>query len=167
MISIDKAYSSSGYRFVLSPNRSISWHELLLFYIFTSLLVLAIGLFFTLQGLWLILPFSGIEIAALGFCLYLTSRKVYRREVITLYRDRTRIEKGLYQAEESWEFETSWISLRDENPGAFETRRKLALGSHGKYVEVGGFLDDLEKDELAFQLKDCIIRGDFLALSEG
>ena len=89
------------------------------------------------------------------------------RRQIRFYRDRTRIEKGLYQAEERWEFETSWISLRDENPGAFETRRKLALGSHGKYVEVGGFLDDLEKDELAFQLKDCIIRGDFLALSEG
>jgi uncharacterized membrane protein len=33
------------------------------------------------------------------------------------------------------------------------------LGAHGKYVEVGNFLDNLEKDELAFQLKDCIIRG--------
>ena len=52
MISIDKA--SSGYRFVLSPNCSISWRELLLFYIVISLLALAIGLFFTLQGLWLL-----------------------------------------------------------------------------------------------------------------
>jgi uncharacterized membrane protein len=161
MISIDKASSSPGYRFVLSPNCSISWHELLLFYIITSLLALAIGLFFTLQGLWLVLPFSGIEIAALGICLYLTSRKVYRREVITLYRDRTRIEKGLYQAEQSWEFETPWIRLREENSGLFKAGRKLVLGSHGKYVEVGSFLDDLEKERLAFQLKDCIIRGDF------
>ena len=32
------------------------------------------------------------------------------------------------------------------------------LGAHGKDVEVGNFLDNSEKDELAFQLKDCIIR---------
>lgn len=164
MISIDKA--CSGYRFILSPNCSISWRELLLFYLLTSLLALAIGLFFTLQGLWLILPFSGFEIIALGVCLYLTSRKVYRREVITLLGDHIRIEKGLFQVEQSWQFDTPWIRLRDEKSGSFERHRMLALGAHGKYVEVGDFLDDLEKDELAFKLKDCIIRGDFSAPSE-
>lgn len=135
----------------------------MIFYLLTSLLALIIGLFFTLQGLWLVLPFSGLEIMALGFCLYLTSRKVYRREVITLLPDLTRVEKGVSQAEQSWEFDTPWIRLRDEKPKALAARRMLALGSHGKYVEVGDFLDDLEKDELAFQLKDCIIRGDFSA----
>jgi uncharacterized membrane protein len=161
MVSISKDVSGDGFRIVLSPNCSISWRELILFYLLTCVVAFAVGIFFTLQGLWLVLPFSGIEIAALGICLYLTSRKVYRREVITLYRDRTRVEKGLYQAEQSWEFETPWIRLRKENSGPFKARRKLVLGSHGKYVEVGGFLDDLEKDELAFKLKDCIIRGDF------
>ena len=36
--------------------------------------------------------------------------------------------------------------------------RRLELGSHGKFVEIGEFLNDIEKDELAFELKDCIIR---------
>ncbi len=164
MLDIDKADAARGYRFILSPNRSITWRDLVLFYLFTCVVALAIGIFFTLQGLWLVLPFSGLEMIALGICLYLTSRKVYRREVITLDRRRTRIEKGGRRILQSWEFETPWIRLRDEPADAPNRRRRLALGAHGKYVEVGDFLDSSEKDALAFQLKDCIIRGGFRAV---
>jgi uncharacterized membrane protein len=61
MINIEKFVSDNGYRFVLSPNCSISWRELLVFYLVTCLVALAVGLFFTLQGLWMVLPFSGLE----------------------------------------------------------------------------------------------------------
>jgi uncharacterized membrane protein len=159
MVKADKINAGDCYRFVLTPNCSISWPELVAFYLFTCLVALAVGLFFTLQGLWLVLPFSGLEMLALGLGLHLTSRKVYRREVITLDRDRTRIEKGVRQIDQSWEFETTWIRLLDEPPSARNRRRRLALGAHGIYIEVGDFLDNPEKDALAFQLKDCIIRG--------
>ncbi len=66
----------------------------------------------------------------------------------------------------SQEFETSWIRLIDEQPGSRDRRRQLALGVYRKYVEVGNFLDNQEKDELAFQLKDCIIRRWFPEPSE-
>ncbi len=158
MVSVSKFDSNDSFRFVLSPNCSISWRELVLFYIFTCVVALAIGVFFTLQGLWLVLPFSGLEMLALGFALYLTSRKVNRKEVITLDQRRTRIEKGVQQIDKSWEFETPWIRLVDEPASRPGRPRKLAIGSHGNYVEVGDFLDNSEKDRLAFQLKDCIIR---------
>jgi uncharacterized membrane protein len=158
MANIDKVNSSDSFRFVLSPNCSISWRDLLIFYALTCVVALVVGLYFTLQGLWLVLPFSGLEMLALGFCLYLTSRKVYRKEVITLDQRRTRIEQGGRQIAQSWEFETPWIRLIDEQKGPQNRHRKLAIGSHGNYVEVGEFLDNSEKDRLAFQLKDCIIR---------
>ena len=158
MIRIDQIVPDGSYRIVLSPNCSIRWRDLVLFYIFTCVIALAIGIFFTLQGLWLVLPFSGLEMAALGYCLYLTSRKVYRQEVITLETDRTRVEKGVRQVDHSWEFETPWLRFVDESRGVRKKGRRLALGSHGNYVEVGDFLDHAEKDALAFQLKDCIIR---------
>ena len=101
MINIDKINSENGYRFILSPNRSISWSELIVFYLFTCLVALAIGLFFTFQGLWLVLPFSGLEMLALGIALYLTSRRVYRHEVITLNQGRVRVEKGVRQIDQA------------------------------------------------------------------
>jgi uncharacterized membrane protein len=119
--------------------------------------------FFTLQGMWLVLPFSGLEMAALGYGLYLTSRKVYRREVITLDEETTRIEKGVRRVDQSWEFKTPWVRLRDERKGTRAEQRRLVIGMSGDSVEVGSFLANWEKDALAFQLKGCIIRDDFRA----
>ena len=159
MISIDKVDSGRRYRFVLLPNCSISWRELLAFYLLTCVLALIIGVLFAIGGMWLVLPFSGLEMLALGTALYLTSRKVHRREVITLDPQRVRVEKGITRVERSWEFETAGTRLLDEKPATAGAPRRLVLGAHGKYVEVGDFLDNMEKDELAFRLKDCIIRG--------
>jgi uncharacterized membrane protein len=158
MVNISKVDFRDSYRIVLSPNCSITWRELVLFYLFTCLVAIAVGLFFTLQGMWLVLPFSGLEMLALGIGLYLTSRKVYRKEVITLDSGRTRIEKGVQRAVQSWEFKTPWVRIIDEPGDGRNPRRRLAIGMHGAAVEVGSFLANSEKDALAFQLKDCIIR---------
>jgi len=158
MVNISKVDSPDSYRIVLSPNCSITWRELVLFYLFTCLVAIAVGLFFTFQGMWMVLPFSGLEMLALGIGLYLTSRKVYRKEVITLDPDRTRIEKGVHRAVRSWEFKTPWVRIIDEPRDGRNSRRRLAIGMHGAAVEVGSFLANSEKDALAFQLKDCIIR---------
>ncbi len=158
MVKVSKVDSRDSYRIVLSPNCSITWRELVLFYLFTCLVAITVGLFFTLQGMWMVPPFSGLEILALGIGLYLTSRKVYRKEVITLDTDRTRIEKGVQRAVQSWEFKTPWVRIIDEPRDGRNSRRRLAIGMHGAVVEVGSFLADSEKDALAFQLKGCIIR---------
>jgi uncharacterized membrane protein len=157
MIRIDEIHAGAGYRLILTPNCSMSWRQLLAFYLLTCALAIVIGLLFTLQGQWLILPFSGLEMLVLGSALLITSRKVSRREIITVNKDRVRIEKGRHKAEQQWDFKRCWIKLVDEFGGENRPQRKLTLGSHGRYVEVGDFLSNIEKDELAFRLKDCII----------
>ena len=163
MVSVKRDISGNSYRFVLAPNRSISWRELVFFYVLTCVLALAIGLFFTFQGMWLVLPFSGLEMLVLGLGLYVTSRNVYRREVITLDTDRVRIEKGVQRVDQSWEFSTPWVRISDDRDDQRGGRRRLVIGASGSGVEVGSFLANSEKDALAFRLKDCIIRGDFRA----
>ncbi len=158
MISIDRANAGSAYRFVILPNCSISWRQLLLFYLLTCVLALVIGLLFTLGGMWFVLPFSGLEMMALGTALYLTSRKVHRRQVITLDPERVTIEKGVRRVEQSWQFQTAGTRVLEQKEGPAGARQKVVLGAFGEYVEIGEFLDNSEKDELAFRLKDCIIR---------
>lgn len=158
MISVNRSGGGESIRIVLSPNCSISWRELLLFYLLTCVVALAVGLFFTFQGMWLVLPFSGLEMLALGIGLHLTSRKVYRREVITLDPQHTRIEKGVQRVDQYWEFKTPWVRIIDERRDDRRAGRTLAIGVSGERVEVGSFLANSEKDALAFQLKDCIIR---------
>lgn len=158
MIEYDQTESPRGYRLVLSPNCSISWREVIIFYAITCVLALAIGLFFAFQGMWLVLPFSGLEMLALGTGLYFVSRNAHRREVISLDEQRVTVEKGIDKIDHQWEFKTHWTRLQvQEKPGIHRDKR-LSLGSHGEYVVVGEFLSKNEKDDLAFRLKDCIIR---------
>jgi uncharacterized membrane protein len=157
MINVDKLCSDRGYRFILSPNCSISWRELVFFYCLTCVVIAAIGIFFTLQGMWLVLPFSGLEMMVLGAALYATSRKVHRREIITLDEERVRIEKGVHKVDQCWEFTAAGTRIFEEQIGRRHAARRLILGAHGNYVEVGDFLNNQEKEALAFQLKGCII----------
>jgi len=157
MISIHKINAGVGFRLVLTPNCSMSWRQVLIFYLCTCSLAVIIGLLFTLQGQWLVLPFTGLEMLALGIGLFVTSRKVRCREIITVDDEQVVIEKGCYKPEARWDFKRCWIRLQDEFRADNRAGRRLALGSHGRYVEVGNFLNEIEKDQLAFQLKGCII----------
>ena len=95
----------------------------------------------------------------MGIALYVVSHKSNRRQVITFTHSKVRIEKGAYQCEQSWEFSAGWVRLHYQFKGEINSARKLELECHGRYVEVGEFLNNFKKDALAFQLKDCIIRG--------
>jgi len=92
----------------------------------------------------MVLPFSGLEMLVLGLALHVVFRKTQKHEVITVGIGSVRIEKGQYSPDQCWEFERSWIRLHDELTSDDKPRRKLALGSHGNYVEVGEFLNSLE-----------------------
>ena len=158
MIEYDQTDAPEAYRLVLSPNCSISWRDIILFYLVTCILALAIGLFFAFHGMWLVLPFSGLEMLALGTGLYLVSRSAHRKEVISLDRDMVRVEKGVGRVDCLWEFKTHWTRLKVSEKQGIHKGVELSLGSHGDYVVVGDFLNENEKDNLAFRLKDCIIR---------
>ncbi len=158
MIEYDQTESPRGFRLVLSPNCSISWREVIIFYAITCVLALAIGLFFAFQGMWLVLPFSGLEMLALGTGLYFVSRNAHRREVISLNEQRVTVAKGITKIDHQWEFKTHWTRLQVQEKEGLHRDKRLSLGSHGEYVEVGEFLSKNEKDDLAFRLKDCIIR---------
>lgn len=131
---------------------------MLIFYIATCILAILIGLGFLQFGIWLILPFSGLEMLLLGVVLRFVFREAGRREVITIDNALVRIEKGAHSINQSWQFKRVWVRFQDEMSDGFRPRRVLEFGSHGEYVEVGEFLSNLEKDELVFRLKDCIIR---------
>ena len=60
----------ASHRFVLSPNSSLSNRAMLAVYGGICAVGVAIGITFAALGLWLVLPFAGVELAALGAALY-------------------------------------------------------------------------------------------------
>ncbi len=81
----------------------------------------------------LVLPFSGIEIIALGVALYLTSRKVHQKEVITFSDERVRVEKGVQKVESVWECDLARIRFLEghSRESSVESREAIFYVSRG------------------------------------
>ena len=140
-----------AWRFELLPNRSLSWTQ-------TRRLVMAFGVFsgliaggFASLGLWWVAPFSGLEVLALGLGLYVCSRASYRREVILVDAKRVVVLRGHDRVELRDELPRAWVRLGWESarPGQASC---LRLGSHGQFFEIGAFLIEAERRQLAGQL---------------
>ncbi len=152
MVDIQQHADTLQCRFVLRPNRSLSWRGSLLFY-FSLLIIssgIAIGL--TLLGFWPVLPFAGLEMLALGIGLYVVACRCYECEVISINGDSIRIERGRDYPREQWTLGRMWARVVLERcPRAWYPSR-LLIRSHGRSVEVGRFLDEEERQRLADEL---------------
>lgn len=152
MVAVESDASSGGQTVVLRPNLAPNWTLTVVMYFViatTSLLVAAV---YTYVGFWPVLPFAGVELGLLGWALYISARRAQEREVIIIRAGRVEIQKGRRRPERSWVFESYWteVALRPSAHRWYASR--LALRSRGEEVEVGGFLRDEERAELAGRL---------------
>jgi uncharacterized membrane protein len=144
--------------FVIQPNRSMSWQHLLAAYMGISAVVLAIGLLSLSAGLPLVLPFSGLEIVLLGGAFWMTSWRGGVRQVITISDDRVLVEAGRREPETREEFQRQWAGVvLEQSPNGWYPSH-LYLRSHGRRVEIAGFLNEQERRGLAVELRKALRR---------
>ena len=139
------------WRFELLPNRSSSWAQTRRFLIVIALFNGLIALLFAWQGLWLVSPFSGLEVAALGAGLYCCSRATYRRELILVEGDGSSCCAVVTGSSRRDEFARAWVRLQWQSV-CERGRSRLQLGSHGRFFEIGAFLVETERRQLAGDL---------------
>lgn len=159
--------SASPHCIVIAPNASLSWRQAALFMLGTSAVALGIGLAFASMGFWVILPFAGLEMAALGAALYVSLRRNDDREVVTIDADRVRVETGRVGQPDQrvrHEFLRAWARVELLPAGVPANRSRLRLGASGHFVEVGACLSESQRLGLATHLRKCL-RGEPVAAS--
>lgn len=144
-------------RIVLCPNMSGHWHTTRLLLVIVSLLALIIATAFALLGLWLILPFTGLEVVALISLMYWVAHQCRRKQVITLADNRVLVEKGIDSPEVSWESDLFFTRLIVEKPPYRGGQPlKIYLRSQQQQVELGEFLNEDDKKKLITELRNVI-----------
>jgi uncharacterized membrane protein len=138
--------------YILRPDRSLDWRGNLRFYGLISLVSLCIACWFTWLGAWVVLPFAGLELLALGFALYLVSMRGLDMETIQIHGDRLEICKGRRQIESMTCLQPCWARVRLEPAVHTWYPSRLMIRSHGKGTEIGSFLGSEEKEKLAWEL---------------
>ena len=143
---------------ILKPNNSATWRFNMMIAASLAFLATLISTFFLLQGLWLIAPFSGLEVLVLLGCLYLCARSNIQTEIIKFSPDKVVIEQGRTFAEKSWEYHRSWAKIFVRKPRHKGHPDQIVIRSHGEELELGSFLNKDDKQTLVNKLRKIIYR---------
>lgn len=143
-------------RVIVMANRSMSWKANL--YLAASLGVICLGMALAMAsfGMWMILPFAGAEVVLIVVCLYLTQKRLSRKEVITVDNEAIRLEWGYNQPEVTVHLPRRWSRLSYSCPESVFEVGHLSVIAHGRQYALGGCLNKDEKRALYRELKSAL-----------
>ena len=141
---------------VVSPNLSAEWRTTKIFIWIVSCIALTIGLVFALAGLWLILPFAGLEVLAIVILMYHVARQCHRQQVIYLEAGKIRVEAGYRSPQLAWDDEVFWTRLIVNKADHPWHPDKLILRGRQQQIEIGEFLNAEDKKHLVAQLRPLV-----------
>lgn len=145
---VEELSCDEGRRFLLTPNRSLSWRGNVRIWLALFGLTAVIVTGFTLIGAWVILPFAGLELAALAGAFYLTSRQCQKQEVLELGPAIIRLEKGAKRKESEWAFPKQYSRIYQDEPRHPFTPPKLHLQFRDREIPLAQFLNSEDTEAL-------------------
>jgi uncharacterized membrane protein len=124
----------------------------MVFFGLICLVTLGIAGVATLMGFWPVLPFAGAEMLLLGWALRSNMQRRFERETI----DITDTEVVITDARATpcrAVFPRHWARVKIRRPKSPLHRGQLFIESHGRGREVGKFLTEEERRQLAVELR--------------
>ncbi len=112
---------------------------------------------FALQGLWVILPFAGIEILMLTGILYWSGLQSTHREIISIDANTVKVEIGRRNSRRQYEFQRAWTKIELRPPALPSRQTRLVMRSKGKELEIGACLTEPERKELATSITKALL----------
>ena len=143
-------------RFVIRPNRSLTWRQQKRFFALMTCVMMGIAAAFATLGFWPILPFAGLELAVLGAALWMRAAAGLETEVVCVDPHWVAVDKGRQQTTRIWEAQTPWAQIRLQPSRIRWYPSRLVLRSHGTEVQLATFLTDKERRHLAGELERAI-----------
>jgi len=139
----------------LAPHCSLTPRGAALFFGLVCLLTFGIAAVFTVLGFWPVLPFAGAEMLLLGWALKANMDRRHERECIDISETEIVVEyaRGTPQRVV---FPRHWARVKIRRPKSPLHRGQLVIESHGRAHEVGKFLTEEERRQLAAELRRLI-----------
>ena len=145
-------------RLVIGPNASLTGRQALVFFAGLCGICLTIAGVFAGLGFWPVLPFAGLELAAVGAALAVVLRRNRYREVLEFDGVQLRVEFGRVgdgmRARCEWPRSATRAWLEPGPHGGSPTQLVLACGS--SRLVLAACLTDAERASLAARLKELL-----------
>ena len=141
--------SSAGFSLTTRRNCSMPPQALVWLLVFTACLSFAIGIGFALFGAWPVLPFAGLEVAALATAFFVHARRAADCERIVVHDGEMRVEVHDAGRMSVHSFHPGWVRLHTQRAGEDV---RIGVRSHGRELEIGRHLDAPGRSLLAAEL---------------
>ena len=139
----------------LSPHCSLSTRGAVLFFGSVCLATFGVAGIATVLGYWPVLPFAGAEMLLLGWALHSNMQRRFDRESIDVSETCVSIEYSRGTPRRVV-FPRHWARVKIRRPHSPLHRSHLVIESHGRAYEVGKFLTEEERRQLAAELRRLI-----------
>jgi uncharacterized membrane protein len=135
----------------LGPHCSLSTRGAVVFFALVCGATFGIAGTATVLGFWPVLPFAGAEMLLLGWALRANMQRREEREHIAVTDSQVVIDyaRGVPRR---IEFPRHWARVKIRRPKSPLHRSHLVIESHGRAYEVGKFLTEDERRQLAARL---------------
>jgi uncharacterized membrane protein len=111
------------------------------------------GVAFAAQGLWLVLPFVGLELLAVAAAFFCYGRRAADFERVILAGSTLSVERAEGATTTRWQCPAAWARVEVEEAGAGGMRRvQVSIVARGERVEVGRHLPAERRTLLAREL---------------
>ena len=124
--------NGSTTRLIVTANQSMSWRANL--YLAASLGAVSMGIAIAMAtfGLWMVIPFAGLEVIFVVTCLYLTLKRLSRQEVITVDNEAIKLEWGYNQPDTVVNLPRRWSRLSYQCKDSVFEVGELSVAAHGR-----------------------------------
>ena len=139
----------------LTPHCSLSVRGAVVFFGAVCLGTFGIAGVATTMGYWPVLPFAGAEMALLGWALYSSMQRRFEHETIDISETEVVIRYSRGEPARVV-FPRHWARVKIRRPKSPLHRSQLVIESHGRAYEVGKFLSEEERHQLAAELEQLI-----------
>ena len=143
---IKKKITKNTLSLTLTPNKSSTVQQNLIFFGFLSVICMTFAIGFFVLGATMILPFAGLEILILFLVLKANRNWLNQSEKIELDKLYVKLKKG--KNDLIFDRFLSKFSIVDH-----KTKKRIFITSDKKKVEIGSFLNEEEIEELITLLK--------------
>ena len=143
---IKKKITKNTLSLTLTPNKSSTVQQNLIFFGFLSVICMTFAIGFFVLGATMILPFAGLEILILFLVLKANRNWLNQSEKIELDKLYVKLKKG--KNDLIFDRFLSKFSIVDH-----KTKKRIFITSDKKKVEIGSFLNEEEIEELIALLK--------------
>lgn len=107
-------------------------------------------------GLWVSVLYSVLEFAVVVAVLRVTTRRASRREIVEVDARRVCVRWQSPRGEASIEWPSAWVRIRLVRRAGSRHPPRVLLGTHGRWVEVGTFLNARERLAAAQAMKQSL-----------